>query len=474
MAGSQRDKALAFAKLPEMTGAISFEQVSVAIRSRIDAIVVLDDDPTGTQTVHDVPVLTHWGMDVLSKELSQGTFLFYILTNSRSLPASEATELMSKIGTNLHKVAEQMKLKFWVVSRSDSTLRGHFPLETDVLVNRLAIKDGICFLIPAFFEGDRYTMEDVHYLQKGSALVPVSETPFARDKVFGYQSADLKDWIVEKSRQRIPYSSIESLSINDLRLKSVTQLSAQLKRLKSGGYCVINAAAYEDLTKFSLALIQTSIDPIFRSAASLVAALAGLSKQPLLKRSDFQLDSENGALIVVGSYVPLSSQQLSFLHEHNKGVLSLEVDVQALLGDDVAEYLYIIRNKMEVGIQEGRDVVIFTSRDLVSVAVKSQNLAIGRTVSNSLISLVRELNTRPRYILAKGGITSSDIATDALGVERAMVLGQIIPGVPVWRLGDESKFQNLNYLVFPGNVGGEHGLYDVINTLGSASGLPSK
>ena len=77
----------------------------------------------------------------------------------------------------------------------------------------------------------------------------------------------------------------------------------------------------------------------------------------------------------------------------------------------------------------------------------------------------RRLEVRPRYLIAKGGITSSDLATKGLGVKRARVLGQILPGVPVWELGPETKFPGLPYVVFPGNVGGPEALQDAVQKL---------
>ena len=78
---------------------------------------------------------------------------------------------------------------------------------------------------------------------------------------------------------------------------------------------------------------------------------------------------------------------------------------------------------------------------------------------------MRRLTVVPRFIIAKGGITSSDVATDGLDVRRAWVLGQILPGVPVWRLNEESRFPGLPYVVFPGNVGTDDSLARAIEIL---------
>ena len=79
-----------------------------------------------------------------------------------------------------------------------------------------------------------------------------------------------------------------------------------------------------------------------------------------------------------------------------------------------------------------------------------------------LIEIVRSLDVQPRYLVAKGGITSSDVATHGLGIKRAMVPGQILPGVPVWRSGTESRYPGMPYIVFPGNVGGPEALVEIV------------
>jgi uncharacterized protein YgbK (DUF1537 family) len=45
--------------------------------------------------------------------------------------------------------------------------------------------------------------------------------------------------------------------------------------------------------------------------------------------------------------------------------------------------------------------------------------------------VVRSLTTKPRFLLVKGGITASDVATHGLDIKKALVMGQILPGVPV-------------------------------------------
>ncbi len=41
----------------------------------------------------------------------------------------------------------------------------------------------------------------------------------------------------------------------------------------------------------------------------------------------------------------------------------------------------------------------------------------------------------------------------ALGVRRVLVRGQVLPGIPVWQLGPESRFPGMNCIVFAGKEG---------------------
>jgi uncharacterized protein YgbK (DUF1537 family) len=169
-------------------------------------VVVLDDDPTGVQSVHGVPVLTTWAVEDLRWALEQTSPTFYILTNSRSFPEDEAVDLNREIARNLSAAAAESGTDFDVVSRSDSTLRGHYPAETDALAAALAEggrgPDGL-IICPAFFEAGRITVDDVHWVRQDGELVPAGQTEFASDHSFGYRSSDLKAWVEEKTGERL-------------------------------------------------------------------------------------------------------------------------------------------------------------------------------------------------------------------------------------------------------------------------------
>ena len=285
---------------------------AVAASASGQTLVVLDDDPTGTQTVRAIAVVTTWDVATLTAELAAAPACFYVLTNSRSLTAEASHALHLELATHLRSASRAAGRPFVIASRSDSTLRGYYPLETDTLSSVLGPFDAT-LLTPYFEAGGRYTLNDTHYVAEGDRLVPAADTPFARDAAFGYRHSHLPSWVEEKTA--------------------------------------------------------------------------------------------------------------------------------------------------------GRDTVVYTSRQLITSSDAAASLAIGRRVSEALVLLIRNLTIAPRYLIAKGGITSSDTATLGLGVRRALVLGQALPGVPVWQLGPESKFPGLGYVVFPGNVGSDTALAELIARL---------
>ena len=174
-------------------------------------VVVLDDDPTGTQTVHGVPVLTEWPHETLRAELTNDLPAFYLLTNSRSLQLAEAQAMNTEIGRNLVEAARQAGREFVVVSRSDSTLRGHFPGEVQALAEALRQDFDAWLIIPFFLEGGRYTINDIHYVAEGEWFVPAGETEFARDAVFGYRASNLRQWVEEKTGGRVSSEAVASI-----------------------------------------------------------------------------------------------------------------------------------------------------------------------------------------------------------------------------------------------------------------------
>lgn len=431
-------------------------------------VVVLDDDPTGTQTVADIPVLTTWTVAALSRELSSAGPAFYILTNTRGLPEAEAVALTREIGQNLVSAGRNTGRDFVVVSRGDSTLRGHFPAEVDALAAALGRRYDGLLLIPFFEEGGRITHRDIHYVREGADLVPAAATPFAQDKTFGYTSSNLREWVLEKTNGRIAPDDIKSISIEDIRQGGPDRVRQILQDVAKEQVVIVNAVATCDLEVVTDGLLAAEASGkrfLYRTAASFVQVRAGLAPPPLLTPADLDLPATGGGLIVVGSYVPKTTQQIEALRA-GSAVRAAEVQVGALLNDATrpAEIARVIRLANDA-LDADLDFVAYTSRRLAGSDSDLASLAAGQQISASLVRITRGVAVKPRYILAKGGITASDIATKALEVDRAIVAGQILPGVPVWRLGAESRYPDLTYIVFPGNVGETGALAQLVNQL---------
>jgi len=438
-------------------------EIAKAHKSRKETIIVLDDDPTGTQTCQDVIVLTRWDVALLLEVLKDRPSILFILTNSRSLPEKEAMKLVWQIGINLKKAIEKLKHNIVVISRSDSTLRGHFPSEVTAINNALNIMEAIWVVIPAFLEGGRYTIDDVHYIVENDQLIPVSETQFARDVVFGYQHANLRQWVEEKTKGMVLAMDVVSVSLSDLRLGGPGRVMDILKSCHPGDICIINAASYRDIQVAARGMLQAEsegMEIIYRSSATFVPIRAGLESGKIYIPKQENKTKGKGSLIVVGSHVPKSTQQLQWLLE--SGLFQhIEVKVPEVLKENNDNKVYTIAQQVDNLINQGENVVIYTSRKLEVGNDKEENLHINARVSDYLVRIIQSTSIRPYFMLVKGGITSSDLASKGLGVTSANVLGPVIPGVPVWCLDDGSKYPGLQYVVFPGNVGDEAALETV-------------
>lgn len=429
-------------------------------------IVVLDDDPTGTQTCYDVTVLTSWKVELITEELEKRPSILFILTNSRSLPEQGAVQLALEVGQNLKEASKKSGREIIVISRSDSTLRGHFPAEVDAVAEALGIEKAVTVLIPAFIEGGRYTIDDVHYIVENDELVPVSDTPFAKDVVFGYQNAQLKKWVEEKTRGRVKAAEVQSISIEDIRTGGPQVVAEKLAACKEGSICIVNAAAYSDLEVIAMGLLLAESKGkklLYRTSATIVPIRAGMASGKTFHPP--ALDSPNGSLVVVGSHVPKTTGQLSWLLAHGD-YYGIEVNVGEILHPEVFSHAETIIKQTDDLIRSGKNVVIYTSRYLRVGSDAESSLQINAAVSTFLVAIMKGLTIRPRFIVAKGGITSSDLATKGLSSQKALILGPVIPGVPVWQMDENSKFPGIMYVVFPGNVGDETAVLEVCKKFG--------
>ncbi|KAL2678401.1 hypothetical protein Neosp_009147 [[Neocosmospora] mangrovei] len=456
---------------------------SVVHNRQVPVLVVLDDDPTGTQTCHDINVLTVWDVDTLQQEFSMNPTGFFILTNSRALPSGEARALVTEICQNIRIAAEKSQKAFEVVLRGDSTLRGHLPEEPEAAEEALGRFDG-WIVAPFFFQGGRYTIGDVHYIEEDGILVPVSQTPFAQDATFGYKNANLRRYVMEKCGGRFDESCFISITLEDIRLGGPAGVAKKLLSVEtcSNRVFIVNAAAESDMHVFVAGLLDAEKlgkRYLYRTAAAFVSSRLGIKGiQPLtLKDLGVSTDtpSSPGGLIVAGSYVPKTTAQLAVLRERRGDKITvIELDVGELIASVEAADAVVkaAAEQASAKITEGHDVLVMTSRSLIKGIDALGSLRIGSRVSKALVQLVEAINVRPRYLIAKGGITSSDTATKGLKMRRAKILGQAAPGVPLWRCDEEtSRHRGVPYVVFPGNVGSDQTLADVVeawSAVGSA------
>ena len=449
------------------------ESLLMEIREQIglakSKVVILDDDPTGTQTSKNILVLTEWSTDILARELTGEAPAFFVLTNSRSMTAEEASHLAREVGRNLLRAARQTGVKVSVISRSDSTLRGHYPGEVNVLAEAMEGDSLPHLLIPFFLEGGRYTVDNIHYVLEGDRLVPAAQTGFAKDAAFGFSNSDLPLWVEEKTAGKVTADRVVSVSLGDIRQGGPEKVAEIYLSVPDRGVCVVNGASYRDMEVVVAALFLAAgqgREFLARTAASFVRTRLGLEVSgELLKRKELVSSGRNGGLFIVGSYVEKTGRQLDRLLKTGL-VQGLELDVERLLNSDTRKIeLSRISDALNTSIGVGRDTVVYTSRTLITGKNSEESLRIGKLISASLIEAVRNLAVQPRYLVAKGGITSSDVATKGLQVKRAMVIGQVQPGVPVWKLGEESAYPGMSYIVYPGNVGSDGALADIATML---------
>lgn len=454
------------ARFPDQESEDLRQEISHLLVESNIKIIVIDDDPTGIQTVHDCLLLTSWDCENLSNAFLDKAPLFYILTNSRAMNAGQAARVNREAAEAVIRTNREFGFRLIFISRSDSTLRGHFPLEPETIRDTLLkhnFKAGFpLFFIPCFLEAGRYTFENVQFMKEGESLVPVGETEFAGDSVFGYHSSDLRDYITEKSQGRITAGKVGSLPVIDLREKSEDEIANLISSFSQMEFIIVNALGYDDLRKFSLAFLRlftaSQHVAVFRTSSSLPKALSGLGERELFCSADLRLKSGPG-LFIVGSHVRKSTRQLQKLLL-NREVIGIEVAV-AEVQSDPGNCQTKIMKELKEATESGKTPVIYTSREEQRLADHSDRLALGMKISDFLTGIVRKLPFSPAYIVAKGGITSHEIMTRGLCIKRARVLGQILPGVPVVMTGETGRFPRMPYIIFPGNVGDENSLAEL-------------
>ncbi|MCI2959299.1 hypothetical protein MN032_16550 [Agromyces atrinae] len=468
------------ASVPEAP-TVDVRDIAARVADTGRVLVVLDDDPTGTQSVADLPVLARWDVADFEWAFDQGAPAVYVLTNSRSLDAATAAERNREVVTAAQSAAAARGIRLGFASRSDSTLRGHFPLETDVITETLAGlgADPIdaVILVPAFPDAGRVTIGGTHYMRVAGDLQPVGETEFARDSTFGYSASALPEWVAEKTGGRIPAADVVVLDLGTVR-RGGAAIAETLIAVPRGSVVAVDVVDENDLRLLALGLDEAERagrNHLYRVGPPFVRARIGQEVRSPLTIGEIEASgalADRGGLIVVGSHVGLTTRQLAALRAARPDAVTIELPVHAVLDEESAARTIDAAVEEVARALPAGDVIVHTSRELVRTDDPDESLDISRRVSDALVAVVRRSLdlVPPRFVIAKGGITSSDVASRGLEIARATVRGPLLPGiVSLWAPADGPAL-GIPYIVFAGNVGGDDSLADVVDTLrGGAS-----
>ena len=438
-------------------------------------LLILDDDPTGSQCVAGIDVAFDLDPTIPVGVLEQPGSACFVLTNTRALDEQEAVALNRRVlagvldggvpASGLH-----------VVSRSDSTLRGHVIAEPVAIADELAARgiDVDAFVLcPAMLEAGRFTEGDVHYATVDGEAVEVAETDFARDATFGFTSSDLRAFLEERSGGAVRAADVLSVSLEDIRA-GVDRVREILADARDRRWVVVNATEYTDLEVVAEAMALLEAEGrtfVTRCAPSFVRPLVGQQGARVVDPDSITIPEGrlDHGLVVVGSHVGLTTTQLRAVQQ--RGTLAeVEIHVPSVLDERRKQHLAAVAAQATATLRTS-DCVVFTSRDLVRTDDPAESLAIARSVSDAVVEVVRRVRAaKPAWVVAKGGITSHEVAENGLGIRRARVEGQFWPGQVSLFSAQEAPDEVMGtpYVVFPGNVGGEQALADVVDVLTAA------
>jgi uncharacterized protein YgbK (DUF1537 family) len=424
---------------------VGFVEIGTPAR---DKVVVLDDDPTGTQSATGVRVLLTWDVPLLEQALREADSV-YVQTNSRAVDEATAIRIVSSIRDDAREAARRLAVGVRFVLRGDSTLRGHVFAETEQFTDQRA---AIVF-VPAFPDGGRTTRDGVHLVRQGGVDVPAGETEYADDPVFPFASSRLVDYVAEKSART-------AIAVDLSTVRSPDALLVAFLAAPPGSVLVPDVVDNEDIRRIA-AGIETALGQgaslVVRCAAPLAAELAHVPSSGTLDRP--LVAHPPRTLLVCGSHTAGATAQLAAVMGEGAGMVVLRTD--DAFADPDAAGTHAAR-QAEGLIADGGLAVVASERVRSSA---HGTLDHGRLVMAALTKTVRQLLPAVDVVVSKGGITSADTARHGLGATSALVLGQVLPGVSVWRLTASDGRDRL-LVVVPGNVGDEHTLVEVLSALG--------
>jgi uncharacterized protein YgbK (DUF1537 family) len=471
-------------------------------------VIVLDDDPTGSQTLHSCPLLLRWDPVSLRRGLAHPSPFLFLLANTRALEPEAARQRVRQICRSLLPALAAAQRSgvigpWLIVSRGDSTLRGHTPLEVETIGEELAAAGlegtmppggsseaavpgaasasfDACLLVPAFLPGGRTTRAGVHLLHGQ----PVHTSAFARDRLFGYSSSYLPEWLEQKSGGRIQARDVQQLPLAELEAAAQQQeamgaageaharLCQRLASLAPGTWVAVDAERPQQLSALGAAVRELMAPDgngrwgrprrfLFQSAASLLNGLVAIGPQPLDPQGLAGLRRRGPTgplpgLVLVGSHVPLADRQLQRLLEEGRchGIELAVPTLQRLLEGPLPDRLLpsleaAWLEQLQAALTAGRTPVLFTSRGEVACARPRDRIALGLALAGLMARLAGALAPRLGYVISKGGITSHTLLAEGLQLGAVELQGQLLPGLSLVLAGEAG----LPVLTFPGNLG---------------------
>lgn len=427
--------------------------------SRLSPFVFLDDDPTGTQAVADVPVLLQWGEPLLARVIASGARSVHVLTNSRALTAPRAERLVHDAARAVVAAAPQAP----ILLRGDSTLRGHLLEEYRGVWTARDQDPPVLLLVLALPAAGRVTRGGVHYLVRDGAAVALADTEYAHDGAFAYRSSRLLDWAEERSGGVLAASRGVELPLSVLRGRgadAVSEALGEAARRGTPSVCVPDAETVADLKLIAAGLRQAlarGMPVTVRCAPTFAGVLAGT----LARAEVLPPPVHDGVLIVCGSYVANTTQQLEYLRRE-RGLAPIELNPRILAGDAAGADAAVrgAAERARRALRSDRVALVATER---TRPPETRGLDAGLRIARRLAHVATYVGDAADVLIAKGGITAAVTLEEGLGAVHATAVGPVMPGIALWR---PQVKRSLSYLVVPGNVGGPSLLADLLQRIG--------
>ena len=444
-------------------------------------IIIIDDDPTGSQTVNGCNLLLKWDYETLLKGLKGSSSLLFILANTRSLPEKDVKIRLKEICFSLKEIMNNSLFaeeEFVVISRGDSTLRGHNYLEP-FIINELLGPFDATFYIPAFIEGNRTTVNGNHFVEN----IPIHKTIFSKDKIFGFNTSNINELIYEQSNHKLDFNHIENIFIKDFEILETNQLNKlymYIKNLKNNQKVIVDIKDYSQLDKFSR-IIKRLLKKkkfLFRSAASFISSLSNVKKTKKDHIYFSQLRRKNNndkpmkGLIAVGSYIELTTLQLNKVLKISL-CKPVEIDVLKLYTffkiednlEQINSFKQLILDSIRKNLNQDFIPVLYTSREIVSPRDNNDLIQFQLFISSFMSKIVSAIKNEIGYLISKGGITTNTIISEGLEADLVYLEGQILPGISLVTFNLLKQKGKLPIVTFPGNIGNNMSLVKTLEIL---------